>query len=303
MASIFNRPAMGIVTLSIGCLAQLITPMSSAVADVILLQRPAPGHFVVDAAGLIEDSTEKSLDQTCSSLQQDAGVPIYIVTIRRMSDYQGSSARNAHNIESFALQLLSQWEFDSKDQANDAKSILFLVSHDDRLARIELGNGWNHRVDDQCGRIMNERIVPEFRAGRYEAGISAGVTSLAQMVQSGSADGGVQNNIAVDYTQFSPPQSRIPFGSYSLRDQVLIWSTIIGLTVFTVVSISRHGSDGWAWTFWKYVFIILGIIIIAMLTSRRRSGWRYGGYSSSRGFGGSFGGGGRSSGGGATGSW
>ncbi|MBL8820499.1 MAG: TPM domain-containing protein [Planctomyces sp.] len=303
MASIFNHPAMGIVTLSIGCMTQLITTMPSAVADVILLQRPAAGHFVVDAAGLIEDSTEKSLDQTCSSLQQDAGVPIYIVTIRRMSDYQSGPDRKTHNIESFAVQLLSQWDFDINDQATGAKSILFLVSHDDRLARIELGNGWNHRVDDQCGRIMNERIVPEFRSGRYEAGISAGVTSLAQMVRSGSQDGGLQNNKVIGSPQFSPSQTRRPFGSFSLRDQVLIWSTIIGLTVFTVVSISRHGSDGWAWTFWKYVFIILGIIIIAMLTSRRRSGWRYGGYSSRSGFGGGFGGGRRSSGGGATGSW
>jgi uncharacterized protein len=69
----------------------------------------------------------------------------------------------------------------------------------------------------------------------------------------------------------------------------------VGLGIFTVISLIRRGSGGWAWLLWGAVFAIVGALLYQMLTSSSRGGG--GGFS-----GGSFGGG-SSGGGGATGSW
>jgi uncharacterized protein len=67
----------------------------------------------------------------------------------------------------------------------------------------------------------------------------------------------------------------------------------IGLVIFTIFSLIRRGSSGWAWLFWGVVFAIVGAILYQMITSRGRGG----------GFGGGSFGGGFSGGGGASGSW
>ena len=66
----------------------------------------------------------------------------------------------------------------------------------------------------------------------------------------------------------------------------------IGLAIFTVVSMIRRGSSGWAWLFWAAAFSLLAYLLYSFLT---RGG--------SGGFGGGSFGGGFSGGGGASGSW
>jgi uncharacterized protein len=75
----------------------------------------------------------------------------------------------------------------------------------------------------------------------------------------------------------------------------VIGAVFFGLLIFTVVSLIRRGSSGWAWVFWAVVFGVVGTILYHMATSRSSGGG--GGFS-----GGSFGGG-FSGGGGASGSW
>ena len=75
----------------------------------------------------------------------------------------------------------------------------------------------------------------------------------------------------------------------------MILSGIKSLVIFTVFSLIRRGSSGWAWLFWGIIFGIVGMMLYHVLTSSARGG--SGGFS-----GGSFGGG-FSGGGGASGSW
>ena len=64
---------------------------------------------------------------------------------------------------------------------------------------------------------------------------------------------------------------------------------IEALAIFTIVSLIRRGSSGWAWVFWAAVFAIMVWLFFFFLTP-------------DDGFGGSCGGG-SSGGGGASGSW
>ena len=73
---------------------------------------------------------------------------------------------------------------------------------------------------------------------------------------------------------------------------ILIWIVFFGLAIFTVVSLSRRGSSGWAWVMWALIFGFVGTMLYMAMRSR-----------GSGGFGGGSFGGGFSGGGGASGSW
>jgi uncharacterized protein len=118
---------------------------------------------------------------------------------------------------------------------------------------------------------MDGLIIPEFKRGRYSAGIVAGVEALDKMARG-----------------LEVPRAPRPASHY------LMGVVFVGLAVFTVISLIRRGSSGWAWLLWSVVFGVVGAVLYHMATSSSRGG---GGFS-----GGSFGGG-SSGGGGASGSW
>lgn len=236
----------------------------------IQLKQPGQRDFIVDLAGLISSADEEKIRQLATSLLNEKATPIVVVTIESMANHGGAGMR----IETFARMLFDQWGIGQAKVNGQLwnTGILLLVSRDDRKARIELGAGWRHDQDSLAQQIMDEQIVPRFRQGDFSAGIVAGVEALDKMARG-----------------LELPQPPKPWWQP--------WLTIgaVGLMIFTVVSLIRRGTGGWAWLLWGAVFSILGYLLYSFLTSSRNSGG--GGFS-----GGSFGGG-FSGGGGATGSW
>jgi uncharacterized protein len=245
----------------------------------INLDPPGPREFILDKAGKIDPATQGHLRQACDKLLTDRAIPIIVVTINSMAEYGGTGMR----IETFARLLFDQWQVGiaklGKQDWNTG--ILVLVSVGDRKARIELGAGWGREKDHVCEQIMNERMVPMFHRGDFSGGISAGVESLEAMAR-GKA---------------------LPAARAAPRPW---WHTalvvgLIGLGIFTAVSMIRRGASGWAWLLWGGVFSILAYLLHKFLTSS--SGDGSGGGFFGGGFGGGSFGGGSSGGGGATGSW
>ena len=235
----------------------------------ISLDRPGDREFIVDRAGLIDETGKSQIQTLCDALLTDLQVPIIVVTVESMAQYGPGNLR----IETFARLLFDQWGIGYKDAGGQSwnRGILLVVSAQDRQARIELGADWGLEFNPVCTRIMDEHIVFHFRQGDYTGGIVAGVQGLDKMARG----------------QRLPTRPR-PWWHYALVAGAIV------LGVFTVVSLIRRGASGWAWVFWGVVFSILGFLLYAFLTSSRH---RSGGFS-----GGSFGGG-FSGGGGATGSW
>jgi uncharacterized protein len=126
---------------------------------------------------------------------------------------------------------------------------------------------------------MEQQIIPHFKQGDYSGGILAGVEALDKMARDLKLPSSPQRSAA-------PPTTR----------EYIVTAVLIGLAVFTIISLIRRGSSGWAWIFWGAILGIIGAILYQMATSRS-SGSGGGGFS-----GGSFDGG-FSGGGGASGSW
>ena len=245
----------------------MVTTSASAVE--IDLEPPGDREFIRDLAGLLDPGAQEQIRKVCDSLLTDKATPIIVITIESMAKHGGEGMR----IETFATLLFDQWGIGhatlGKQEWNTG--ILLLVSRDDRKARIELGGGWGRREDALCRQIMDEQIIFYFKQGQFSDGIVAGVEALDKMGR---------------YLEL-PTRPR-PWWHYALV------VGFIGLAVFTIVSLVRNGSSGWAWIFWGVVFAIVGTILYQLMTSRGNGGGGFGG--------GSFGGG-SSGGGGATGSW
>lgn len=244
----------------------LVLAACGAGGQEISIQRPSDREFLRDLAGLVDDVDETQIRETCEALLTDKAIPIVVVTIDRMANYGGAGMR----IESFAMLLFNQWEIGVEKLGKEYwnKGILLLVSRDDRLARIELGDGWGREQDALCRQVMDEQIVTRFKRGDFSSGIRYGVEALAKMGRG----------------------EELPRAPVSLMRYVLVIG-FIGLAIFTAVSLVRRGGSGWAWLMWGVVFSVVGYLLYSSMTRRG------GGFS-----GGSFGGG-FSGGGGATGSW
>lgn len=236
----------------------------------IRLDPPGDREFVLDKADLISEADEQKIRQAADKLLTDKAAPIIVVTIESMEQYGGGS----WSIEAFARILFDQWGIGPAQLGETTWNygMLLLVSHSDRKARIELGAGWEHKKDAAAQKIMDEFIIPRFKAGDFSGGIVAGVDGLDKLAR-----------------DLKLPTKPRPASHY------IIGIVVMGLAAFTLVSLIRRGSGGWAWLFWGATFAVLGTVLYHMLRNSGRSGG--GGFS-----GGSFGGG-FSGGGGASGSW
>jgi uncharacterized protein len=262
------------------CLALFVGASLSLAAE-ITLERPGDREFVRDNASMIIQPDKDAIKALCDKLLTDKATPIIVITIDRMQDHGGDGMR----IETFARLLFDQWEIGQAEVNGQVwnTGILLLVSKGDRKARIELGAGWRRDKDQVCKDIMDQQIIPHFKQQDFSGGIRAGVVALDAMARelkmpaSQNASGGASQPPAPWWTPW-------------------VGIALVGLAVFTVVSLIRNGSGGWAWLMWGALFAGIGYLLYQMATNRSHGG-SGGGFS-----GGSFGGG-FSGGGGASGSW
>lgn len=264
-------------------LAWILCVTSPASAITIDLQSPGQREFVRDQAQMLDAATVAKIKEISGRLLIQTETPILVVTIDSMASCGAPGLR----IETFATLLFEQWGIGVADINGQSwnTGILLLVSKGDRMARIELAHGWGRREDALCQKIMDEQIIYHFKQQKFSEGVLAGVRALDCMVR-----------------DLSLPTRPWPTWLY-----VFIIGAI-AMAIFTVVSLCRKGSRGWAWATWAAIFAAMGDALRETLRNRRRRGSGYsGGSFGGSSFGGSFGGGSSggssSGGGGATGSW
>ena len=272
-------------------LCLLVTLYSRAAAE-ISLERPGDREFVRDTAGMLSPEDKAAIVSICDKLLTEKATPIIVITINQMSEHGGDGMR----IETFARMLFDQWEIGHAELNGQIwnTGILVLISKGDRKARIELGGGWRRDHDQICKDIMDEQIIPRFKAQDFSGGIKAGVISLDAMARELQMPAVQQPAGAQSATGYGGQKQAQPAMPAWAPVAVVVF---IGLAIFTVVSMLRNGSSGWAWLFWGALFSGIGYLLYQAATSRHSSG------SSGGGFGGGSFGGGFSGGGGSTGSW
>lgn len=125
------------------------------------------GGRVRDMAGLLDEATEADLANKLDHAEAAYGPQMGVVTVTSLEGY---------DISDFSLQYARAWRLGDA-QRNDG--ILLLVAPNERQARIEIGKGIEATFTDvYCREVLEDAILPHFRAGDMQAGIVAGTSEL-----------------------------------------------------------------------------------------------------------------------------
>jgi uncharacterized protein len=145
----------------------LIAPVGAALA----LTFPQLTGRVVDEAGVLDGGTRASLEQKLAAFETKTTGQIVVVTLKSL---QGTS------IEDYGYQLGRHWGIGRKDKNSGA---LLIVAPSERKVRIEVGYGLEGQLTDAVSKLIIENsIVPRFRAGDVAGGITRGVDDIIQAV-------------------------------------------------------------------------------------------------------------------------
>jgi len=168
-AGFFDRAKSGrfAATMSIALLAMFAMLFSAFAADL-----PALTGRVVDNAGIIDAVTEAALTQKLANFEIKGSDQIVVATINSL---------DGEEIEPYANRLFNFWQL---GQAGKNNGVLLLVAKNDRKMRIEVGYGLEGALTNQhATRIIEDDMVPAFRAGDFSGGISKAVDDMITVIE------------------------------------------------------------------------------------------------------------------------
>ena len=126
---------------------------------------------VTDLTGTLNAAQTQALSSRLEAFEQKKGAQIAILIV---------PTTQPESIEQYGIRVVDAWKLGRKNVDDGA---LLLVAKDDRALRIEVGYGLEGALNDAVAhRIIDEIIVPEFKAGDYYRGIDAGVDAMMRIV-------------------------------------------------------------------------------------------------------------------------
>ncbi len=239
---------------------------------------------VTDAANIIPADVEASLEAKLAEFEARTQRQFVVATI---PDLQG------YDIADYGYQLGRKWGIGDKERDD---GVLLIVAPNDRKVRIEVGYGLEpYLTDGYSTLIVQNTILPKFKAGDMVGGIQAGTDAIIQQLEL-PADEAAKVMQEAQARQ-SSDQGGIPIG-------MIIWGLFI--LFFFILPLfrgrrrgGRHNGTLTGSTIGDIIVWEAGKSILGG-GSRHSSGWGGGG----GGFGGGgFSGGGSFGGGGASGGW
>lgn len=244
---------------------------------------------VVDAADLLSPEQEAQLTQMSADIEKASSRQFVVATIPSLEDYP---------IEDYGNKLIRGWGIGQKGANN---GIILIVAPNERKVRIEVGYGLEPIMTDALSSvIINETILPKFKAGDMAGGIVAGAEAIGEQMKLPLEAAEAR---AVQQTSKPVARSR---DSDGFPFVLVFW---IAVMAFIILSRFRRGTSGRRYRRGVAPVILWGPGLGGGSGGGWSSGWGSGsssdsGGGSSWGGGGGFsGGGGSGGGGGASGSW
>lgn len=132
---------------------------------------PALTGRVVDDADILSPQAEAELTTELADLEAKTGRQLVVATLPDLQGYE---------IEDYGYQLLRTWGVGDKDRDD---GVILIVAPSERKVRIEVGYGLEPVLTDALSSlIINQRIIPAFKAGRMEEGVVDGTRAIAQQL-------------------------------------------------------------------------------------------------------------------------
>ena len=144
---------------------------------------PALDSPVVDTTGTLDAATKQQLEQQALALQQRKGSQLQVLMV---------PSTQPEDIFDYTQRAFDQWKLGRKG-VDDA--VLVVVAKDDRKARIHTGYGLEGAIPDiTAGRVIQEYMVPKFRANDYAGGLVDASAVLVKLIDGESLPPPVADN-------------------------------------------------------------------------------------------------------------
>jgi len=209
-------------------LSRALLLLLALAAPAAALEVPYLSGRVNDHAGLLSPSASQAVEAKLKDFEARTGHQVAVLTLDSLE---------GEPLEDFSLKVSRTWALGRKGQ-NDG--VLFLISKSDRKLRIEVGHGLEGSLPDAlAGRIIQNEVVPRFRAGDFEGGVTAGVDAIVA---------------AAEGTYSPPPAAREEndFNGMGLLEKLMMSVFVFGiLGLFEAVGVAAPGV-GW----FLYFFLI-----------------------------------------------
>jgi uncharacterized protein len=288
-----------------------------AVATVLALAAAAPSRSVAqdqapvprlerrvtDLTGTLAADQISAIEQKLAAFEERKGSQIAVLFV---------PTTEPETIEQYGIRVVDEWSL-GREGVDDG--VLFLVAKDDRALRLEVGYGLEGALPDAiANRIVEDVVVPFFRAGDFAGGVNAGVDAMIRVIDGEplpepeaprpwpGEDGGFGTLLTIGFIMV------VVVGS--------ILRAIFGRLPAAVITGGLTGAIAWALVASLIAAVVVAVIaffftLLGGMPGQRRGGYRRRGWGGagwpsggwSGGGGGWSGGGGGFGGGGASGRW
>ena len=268
---------------------------------------PALDSPVVDTTGTLAPEQKQSLVQQALALQQRKGSQLQILMV---------PSTQPETIEQYTTRAFDQFKLGRKGVDD---GVLLVVAKEDHRVRIEPGYGLEGAIPDAiANRIIQEYLVPKFRANDYAGGLVDATAALTKLIDGEALPAPMAGNAADTLPRrkhggdwmfalfaafFVAQIARGIFGRAPSLLRGIVGAGVAGGVAWLISSLLLVGGLGAA------IGFLLGLIKPSAGGFARHGGWGgmggggFGGGGFGGGGGGWSGGGGMSGGGGASGSW
>jgi uncharacterized protein len=140
-------------------------------SNLIAMPVPALSGRINDYGAMISAPVKAELEARLQQLETAESTQVVILTVPSL---QGDT------IEDFSIRVVEAWKIGHKGSDN---GVLLIVARDEHKVRIEVGYGLEGKLTDLlAGRIINDEIVPAFKANQFDAGFTRGVDAIIATV-------------------------------------------------------------------------------------------------------------------------
>jgi uncharacterized protein len=168
------RTPRGLIEVLIVVAALFLALPALAAADPVF---PELTGRVVDGAGILNSADKAALETDLKALEDKSSDQVVVVTVPSLQGY---------TIEDYGYRLGRHWGIGTAKLNN---GVLLIVAPNERKLRIEVGQGLEPILTDALSRVIIENgIVPKFRAGDMPGGIKDGVRDITLALTGDAAE-------------------------------------------------------------------------------------------------------------------
>lgn len=127
---------------------------------------------VIDQAGILSPAAKSKLTELLEEHERRTSNQVVVLTVNSLQGY---------DIADYGVRLGRAWQLGQRGRNNGA---ILIVAPRERLVRIEVGYGLEGDLPDaRASAIIQQEIIPRFRAGDFEGGIVQGTIAILGSIE------------------------------------------------------------------------------------------------------------------------